>query len=681
MKKKHRIKLWISIAIIWLMWFSDFSFAAESTEYDFEWLWLTLNYILSVLAWIWVFFAKVAWEFLTNKWVYGEVFWRDALLWKFRNIVKNLANYWLWFFLVYMILKWLINQYKWQEITKNLKQTLLWVLIAWVWIQASRFLTGAVIDVSTITLVAAWSFPSQIVSGSDEVEDALKKSLPKFIGSDGKVSKVKRISLFPKTAWATNLYKVEYYDADESQSISWFIDKLMPNADDVSGPLYYIWFSVLETDLIKSVNSSDNKWLEATIFNTIMQWWTTIVFSIEMFVLCVVAVMRIVYMRMFIALSPVAVLLRCIQKSWQKLWDKDSFASKLMKHIDFKPFFINAFKPTIIVLWIWMAAILVSLMTDVVNKYRSSGEGFSSKWVTFSSTNNMTNDNWNEWDQTYTTTMDSNLVNFTLTNAWKTLLGFVLSIITVIMVYQIIKIAVTMWWKDSDDFVTRNIGKIQKSMGELMMSMPVVPVAWYDSQGVPTTHFITADKILKSDGEWGFRSEILESTINKYGKIKKKEFNVDAQEDFINNLFSDVKTKTLTDREVRTIENRRNDYPNWWLELLEKQLDNIKGFASRLAPWWGYWMTLNPDTAWNNNFWIKQFTKWLNNTNPNYVRRPEWTQMLQDWEKQGDEDKRSLKILFDKKNNNAKTYANFFGYEWDYKDFDSIKDLDFSRKE
>jgi hypothetical protein len=33
----------------------------------------SLNYIVSVLGRLWVFFAKLAGTFLTNNWVYGEI--------------------------------------------------------------------------------------------------------------------------------------------------------------------------------------------------------------------------------------------------------------------------------------------------------------------------------------------------------------------------------------------------------------------------------------------------------------------------------------------------------------------------------------------------------------------------------------------------------------------------------
>ena len=681
MKKRQRIKLWILIAIIWLMWFSDFSFAADGSEFNLKWLWLTLNYIVSALAWIWIFFAKVAWEFLTNKRVYGEVFWRDVLLWKFRNVTKNLANFWLWFYFVYMILRWLIGQYKWQEMTKKLKDAILWVLIAWIWIQASWFFVAAIIDVSTVTLVAAWSFPSQVIAWSDEVEWSIKISLKKFLSSDGEVvEKVERITLFPEAAGFTGLFAQNYIQVEAPQDVTGVIDKLMPNADDVSGPLYFIWFSILETDLITSVNTSTETSIKATIFNTLMQWWTTIIFSIEMFVLCVIAVMRILYLWMFIVLSPLAILLRCLEKSWEKLWGDNSFLSGLTKHINFKSFFINVFKPTIIVLWIWIAAILVSLMTSVMKQYEGSGNKFSYNWVTFSSSNKQRDNSGNQWNQTYTSIMDSNLINFTITNAWKTLLWFVLSIITVILVYQIIRYTATMW--SSEDFVSKNAKNIQNAMWDLIGSMPVVPVRWYDSQGVERTRFLTANKLLRSNN-WEMTSPLLERKIDKYrGKIEQEYKN---QGDVLNNLFNKSDIKTMSRDDEKLIENIRTNPLNKWLNILTRQKDLIGSIANKAenqgglwSEYKGYWMTLNPNSRYT--FWLTEFQKWLSEVNENEIS---WNKNAVIWKKMVQERKRNknhtLENLF-ANTDFVRAYAELFGLRLSSDTWNELKDADISQK-
>ena len=119
-----------------------------------------------------------------------------------------MANFCLWFYLLYVIFKWLIWQSKGNEdVLKNLKSVLLRVLIAWVWIQASRFLTSVVLDVSTITLSAVGAFPSQIISKSELVENGFRYSMKEFTDGGSEV-KTKILNLFPKNGAANSFMDV-----------------------------------------------------------------------------------------------------------------------------------------------------------------------------------------------------------------------------------------------------------------------------------------------------------------------------------------------------------------------------------------------------------------------------------------------------------------------------------------
>ena len=643
--------------------FSDWTFAKESN--DFEILGLALDTIVAVFSWIWVFFAKLAWTFLTNKWVYGEVLWLDALLWKFRNMMKNIANFGLWFYFVYIIARWLIKQWK-EEITKKLKDIILRLLVAWVWIQASWFFTAVVIDISTITLAAAWAFPSQIISWSPQVEKSMKQSLSAHLNeSRDYTTKWKEITIFPTDAKASSFLKESIFDVDKPQDFSWFVDKLMPNADDVSWPLYFMWFSILKTDVLASLASDSVKWTKATILNIIIQWWTTIVYAIEMFVLCIIALIRILYLWMFIVLSPLAVLIWCIGKSWEKLWNQ-WFLNKLSEQISFKSFFLNAFKPTIIVLWIWVASIFVSLMNGIA--LDSIGKDFDSQWMNFYSKADPTTNSQSEWDKTYTSILDNNLLNFTLTRAWKTLLEVALSIITVIIVYLIISMAVKMWWWN--DFVSKKVNSIQEWIGWILGSLPVVPVAWYDKDWKPETHRISAKKTFGI----GWRS-LLEEKIN-YNQRKVDEVSNEHNQ-IISSWFGDG-TTYLSSTETGNIEIKMR--LNTWDGLLntKKYIDTIRDVNWK-------WMTLNPATSSNNGFWIQEFSKWLewmkdkkvSWTNNDTV----WNSMIKRWNDDNNKNNRTLENMFKKdESNNVKAYADFFGLNLSSNTWEQLKNADISKK-
>ena len=101
----------------------------------------------------------VAGKLVDNSLVYGEVFWFDAVLWKLWNIVRNLANFGLWFIFVFYVFKFLTS---WQK-PKDFKDLLVKALIAWVWIQASWFIIAVLIDISTILAYGIWWLPMSIL--------------------------------------------------------------------------------------------------------------------------------------------------------------------------------------------------------------------------------------------------------------------------------------------------------------------------------------------------------------------------------------------------------------------------------------------------------------------------------------------------------------------------------------
>lgn len=102
----------------------------------------------------------LAWKLVDNSFVYWEIFWFDAVLWQLWNIIKNLANYTLWFLLVYKIFEGLLVKKQGQWKVKDL---LISALIAWVWIQASRFIIASLIDISTILAYSVWWLPISIL--------------------------------------------------------------------------------------------------------------------------------------------------------------------------------------------------------------------------------------------------------------------------------------------------------------------------------------------------------------------------------------------------------------------------------------------------------------------------------------------------------------------------------------
>ncbi len=98
--------------------------------------------------------------------VYGGFLALDAPLWKFWNIMKNFANFTLWFMVLFSIIKSIFSWEKWTKAPLKIIQN---ALIAGVLIQASWFLLAAVVDVSTVATYAIWGLPLSVLENNDEL--------------------------------------------------------------------------------------------------------------------------------------------------------------------------------------------------------------------------------------------------------------------------------------------------------------------------------------------------------------------------------------------------------------------------------------------------------------------------------------------------------------------------------
>jgi hypothetical protein len=97
MNKKYLIKTLSIIAMLAIVGFgSTFAQgdpatteAQKSVGMIASWI----DLIVSMLQWLWIFFASIAGKLLTNSWIYAEGIGMDIYLWKLRNMVKNMSNY------------------------------------------------------------------------------------------------------------------------------------------------------------------------------------------------------------------------------------------------------------------------------------------------------------------------------------------------------------------------------------------------------------------------------------------------------------------------------------------------------------------------------------------------------------------------------------------------------------
>ncbi len=150
--------MWINVFAQTMQWWANATSAAT---------WLTgidiIDGLLQIIYMIFyplIFLAGLA---MDNSLIYWEVFHLDVPLWKFWNIIKNLANFTLGFLVLFTILK---NVFSLGKKVEDVKKIVTSTLIAGVLIQASWFLTAAMIDLSTVATYGIWALPMSVLKWS-----------------------------------------------------------------------------------------------------------------------------------------------------------------------------------------------------------------------------------------------------------------------------------------------------------------------------------------------------------------------------------------------------------------------------------------------------------------------------------------------------------------------------------
>jgi hypothetical protein len=225
------------------------------------------------------------------------------------------------------------------------------ILVAGIAIQASRFVVAAIIDVSTIATAAVGAFPSQLMTTSPQFRDGFRSTplLKQLTDSYGISQKIK-MELFPESQTGKMLsFSTEAVNGELTEET--IADLFLPNANSLVGSLVYLGASILETNSISDSTVNVNEPRNA-IIKIIIEGFGIIMYSIAMIFLSIIAGMRILYLWLFIAISPIVILIFCLDNVGKdKIKGLDSLTKEMSeKGISVKGFIGLAFKPVLVTL-------------------------------------------------------------------------------------------------------------------------------------------------------------------------------------------------------------------------------------------------------------------------------------------------------------------------------------------
>ena len=487
------------VAVIFILWYFFIlpTYAAENASLEkFK---TFLSSILSLCSRLWIILAVLAGKLMTNDRVYGAVLHMDIYLRKIWNIMKNFANFGLVAIVLRSIVKNLIGKEK-MDIKKIITKT----LIAGVLIQASRFLVGAVVDISTVATSAIGTFPATFLQNDAKLQEQITDSL---------TTTPKKITIDMEKLNSMDIPSTEHADPT-----TW--NSLLPTYKSVSGPLIYLGFSVFKFQNYLNVGGIDTG-TEITIaflLRLVIILWYTIWLAL----IFIANIIRVAFMRIFIIGAPLLILAEIFKDALG--WGKGS-SGWITKYLKFSVMIDMIFKPVIFVAGFSLILILVAsiqniMQTQIPQEFNGvvlSVTGSAAK-MEIEGVSSI------EIQENYAFGKD-NLVTQDVKEIGQTIfVNLIMFFLVIFLVWKFIKISLT-----AGEWPIQSVMKdVTWFIEKTAMTLPIIPVAWGASITTASQFFTSSRKQLLQ-GLWV-------SERGEFGQLEDKTFvtNQAAFRDYLN---------------------------------------------------------------------------------------------------------------------------------------------------
>ena len=468
---KKNIKIVLLLFVV--VWFFVWTSFAQSTTTWSSWLSLTqqfsklMHIAISMLSWWWVILATLAWKFMTNDFVYGTFLHLDSSLWNLWNMMKNFANFTLWFILIFSIAKNLISVAKNNSSPLNESMKTVWkVLMAWVLVQMSWFLISVMLDLSTIGTAAIWALPSQFIVADTDFQGNMRQLL-------GNVQH--QVIVDFSAEWdLVNIVKTG--DLNSDFDVKKLVDTIMPSSNSMVWPLLFVWASVFNlyeiSDTSKNTSGTDD-WSELFLSLWINSF-VLVAFSLMMAFIFIFNLFRLVTLWVIIPISPFIMLFSVFSiggKSFDKLKSSD-----LWKILDYQNVIQLIFKPVYMTLVLSIVLIVMVLLRTLIK----------ADWnLNLTEQNNLTvasKNIWTQEDKLYDSSLDIwDIANISL-KLKDSLADILVYILWLALMFMLMKSCVS-WKLTWISFIDDRINTLSKSIwgetwkfGWILWEIWVVPI-------------------------------------------------------------------------------------------------------------------------------------------------------------------------------------------------------------
>jgi len=296
---------------------------------------------LDFLSWLWIIPAIVAGKFMTNEFVYGDVFWLTEVLRQLWQAMRTFSYFTLWFVFIAMILSHFFKQDDPAKLGDTIKKT----FIAWILIQMSWFLMAALVDLSVVMTAAVWAIPLQVMEPQwNQLQNQFKVKKIVINADNGKIVN----EAASATGWAILT-----------------LDDVMPDYDTVGWSLVFLAAWVMRLSEIHFVwdtnadQNAENINYEWIIIASAIKLIVVLMFVVPMLVLMIVNAIRIFWIWVWILFSPFIVLDVVFNGPLQKSEQGDKFKISTIFGLVFQPVVIVWLLALWLIMIVWVLDALV----------------------------------------------------------------------------------------------------------------------------------------------------------------------------------------------------------------------------------------------------------------------------------------------------------------------------------
>lgn len=263
-----------------------------------------MHNVIVFLSWIWVLLCMLAGKVMTNGLLFGGDFGLDVYLWTIWNMMKNIANFGLWFIFLIVIVKE-IFALNIQDSLADIGKKLSRFLIGGILIQASWFILLALISLSTIVGSAVASFPSMVI----QADSSRWSKIISQVNAKGALHG-SQYTIKSSNTWSPKNLILQYTTGTTvGITDQETLDFLMPRYDSLGGPLYFMGMSVVGFQDYTSFHPTTSENLKTMITWFIIKLIVTLAYAVIIIILILINIVRIIKIWIFIGLLPLNIAL------------------------------------------------------------------------------------------------------------------------------------------------------------------------------------------------------------------------------------------------------------------------------------------------------------------------------------------------------------------------------------